>query len=94
MTLDEKAVTVRVTGTVQGVGFRDWTLREAEALGLRGWVRNETDGTVSALLVGPDDSLATMLAKLREGPRAAEVSDVAAEPADPADAPPTFRITG
>lgn len=40
------AVLVHVTGRVQGVGFRYWTLEEAVRLGIKGWVRNEPDGSV------------------------------------------------
>ena len=50
MSDDPKAVQVRITGIVQGVGFRDWTRHEAMGLGLTGWVRNEADGSVAALL--------------------------------------------
>ncbi|CAM5519386.1 acylphosphatase [Aquamicrobium terrae] len=85
------AVMVRVTGRVQGVGFRYWTLGEAEALGLAGWVRNEKDGSVAALLAGPGEAVEEMLKLLRQGPRGAVVADVAAEPAAP-DVLPGFRI--
>jgi acylphosphatase len=47
-----KAVLVRIEGSVQGVGFRAWTQSEASRLGLRGWVRNEPDGSVAAHLEG------------------------------------------
>ena len=71
------SVRVRVGGKVQGVSFRAWTRAESEALGLDGWVRNEEDGSVSALLCGPADAVETMLQRLREGPRAAAVDEVA-----------------
>ncbi len=87
-----RAVEVRVTGRVQGVGFRYWTRQEAERLGLSGWVRNEPDGSVAALLAGPDDAVAAMLDRLRQGPQGAAVADVAATPTRPADAPQDFRI--
>jgi acylphosphatase len=74
---------VRVTGRVQGVWFRAWTQERAEALGLRGWVRNEPDGSVAALIAGPEAAVAQMLVELHEGPRAAAVSRVEAEPAEP-----------
>ncbi len=85
------AVMVRVTGRVQGVGFRYWTLGEAEALGLAGWVRNEKDGSVAALLAGPGEAVEEMLKLLRQGPRGAVVADMAVEPAAP-DVLPGFRI--
>ena len=85
---------MRIRGTVQGVGFRAWTLRQAEALGVSGWVRNEADGSVTVLVAGPEDAVAAMIERLREGPRAARVSDLKTEHADPEEAPPAFRITG
>jgi len=46
-------LTARVQGTVQAVGFRYWTVRKAEELGLRGTVRNNDDGTVAVVVEGP-----------------------------------------
>lgn len=69
---------LRVEGRVQGVGYRDHCLRQAQALGLAGWVRNRRDGTVEVLLQGPADDLARMEACLRQGPRAARVDRVTA----------------
>jgi len=46
VTDDRKAVLVRITGRVQGVGFRVWTRQQAQRLGLTGWVCNEDDGSV------------------------------------------------
>jgi len=78
------AMRVRITGRVQGVGFRDWTRDRAEAHGLSGWVLNEPDGSVSALFAGPGDAVSAMLAECREGPPSAVVDDVATDPADEA----------
>jgi acylphosphatase len=64
---------------VQGVGYRDWTRREAVSRGLSGWVRNRSDGTVEALFAGDGSVVATMLTVLREGPPASRVKQVAAE---------------
>lgn len=74
---------VRITGRVQGVWFRAWTRERAEALGLRGWVRNEADGSVAALIAGPEAAVSRMLAELHEGPPAAAVDRVEAEAAEP-----------
>ncbi len=49
----EVTVRARVTGRVQGVWFRGWTEAEARRLGLAGWVKNEADGSVTALIAGP-----------------------------------------
>jgi len=83
---------VRVTGRVQGVGFRAWTHRRAEALGLSGWVRNEPDGAVTALIAGGEAPLAEMLAALNHGPSLARVDRVENTPADADEVPEGFRV--
>lgn len=90
--LPQSAVLARVTGRVQGVAFRAWTKGRARALGLTGWVRNEPDGSVSALIAGEAETVAEMVAALHQGPPHARVRDVRTEPADPKIAPPDFRI--
>ena len=74
-----ETVSVRVTGTVQGVGFRLATVRQAHMLGLRGWVRNARDGSVEALIQGTPDQVDRMLAWLRVGPPAAQVREVTSQ---------------
>lgn len=86
------ATLAHITGRVQGVGFRFWTQEEAEALGLSGWVRNEPDGSVSALLVGSPDAVAEMIRKLHAGPPGAAVVRVAINAADAGDPQNGFRI--
>ena len=66
-----------VRGRVQGVGFRYFVALEADELGLRGWVRNEPDGSVHVLAEGPRVSLERLAAALAVGPRGARVDDVA-----------------
>lgn len=70
-----------ITGKVQGVGFRDWTVRSARRLGLNGWVRNRTDGSVEALVAGPAGDVELLLASVRRGPPNARVDSVTIEPA-------------
>ena len=94
MTGNHKAVRVRITGRVQGVGFRDWTLTQASQLGLTGWVRNERDGSVTALVAGSDDTVAAMLEHFWNGPRFASVSDVGSETIVLSETPADFRIAG
>ncbi|PLP59435.1 acylphosphatase [Mesorhizobium loti] len=89
-----KALLVRIAGRVQGVGFRAWTRDEARRIGLRGWVRNEPDGSVSALIAGSNEAVAEMLKALWQGPSGADVGSVEPEPADPFDAPADFGIAG
>jgi acylphosphatase len=66
-----------VTGYVQGVGFRYFVVHKAQTLGLRGYARNLSDGSVEVLAQGPRSTLESLLTELRRGPSAAEVSDVA-----------------
>lgn len=66
-------VSFRVHGQVQGVGYRRFAAREAQALGLAGWVRNDPDGTVSGEAAGPDDALLAFRAALARGPAFASV---------------------
>jgi acylphosphatase len=78
-----RSVRLRIIGRVQGVGYRAWMMRQASASGLRGWVRNRADGSVEALVIGEDNSVAAMIEACREGPFGARVSDIAI--ADAAD---------
>lgn len=94
MAEDRKVVLARITGRVQGVSFRAWTRSEAEALGLSGWVRNEADGSVVALIVGTKIAVSHMVERLHVGPPGASVEQVYVEDADPGFAPRGFRITG
>jgi DNA ligase D-like protein (predicted 3'-phosphoesterase) len=70
---------VVVRGAVQGVGYRDATLRQARRLGLMGWVRNGEDGSVIAHAEGPGSAVEELVAFLREGPPSAAVADVEVE---------------
>lgn len=90
----ETALRVHVTGQVQGVSFRAWTQSHARSLGLEGWVKNEADGSVSALIGGPPAKVSEMVEAFHIGPRWAAVTSVETEPADPNDVPPGFRISG
>ena len=77
-----RSARLRITGRVQGVGYRAWALQRASRLGLRGWVRNRSDGSVEALMIGEDDAVARMIEACREGPFGARVSDVAISDAE------------
>ncbi|HJS33262.1 MAG TPA: acylphosphatase [Alphaproteobacteria bacterium] len=75
------AVRVRIAGRVQGVWYRGWAIDQAQARGLRGWVRNCRDGTVEALLIGAQAAIDSMIEACRRGPPAARVEQVSREPA-------------
>jgi len=74
-----KTVQIIVTGRVQGVGFRYFTVRCANDLGLCGWVRNLPDGSVETAIQGPDDKIEEMTGLLKQGPGAANVSGLEIE---------------
>lgn len=87
-----KTVLARVTGRVQGVAFRAWSRHEAERLGLTGWVRNEADGSVVALLQGPSSAVDTMTNLLRQGPPAARVEKVSVDISETPERYPDFTV--
>jgi len=80
---DPIAVQARITGRVQGVWFRGWTREQARRLDLGGWVRNQPDGSVAALFVGPEAAVTEMLELCSQGPRSARVAGVAIRPVAP-----------
>jgi acylphosphatase len=82
------ARTIRITGHVQGVFFREWTVKTATELGVTGWVRNCRDGSVEVHAIGEADLIERFLGELRQGPPAARVEAVMVEPAEPE------RVTG
>ena len=71
-----RAIRAAVRGHVQGVGFRDATVRRARELGVMGWVRNGADGSVQVHAEGSEAAVDALLAFLREGPRSAHVAEV------------------
>jgi acylphosphatase len=71
-----RSALLRITSRVQGVGYRAWVLEAAARRRLRGWVRNQSDGSVEALVIGGDDSVAAMIEACRTGPLAARVGEV------------------
>lgn len=77
-----KSVKVLISGRVQGVWFRAWTMETAQALGLSGWVRNRQDGRVEAVFSGPEAAVKSMLEAVRSGPRLARVDDIETEACD------------
>ena len=78
---DTKAVNAVISGKVQGVWYRAWTMEQAQKRGLAGWVRNRNDGTVEALFAGPADKVDDMLQACHRGPPLARVAGVAVTPA-------------
>ncbi|MBU6483627.1 MAG: acylphosphatase [Betaproteobacteria bacterium] len=70
---------VRITGIVQGVGYRDWMVAAAQDAGVDGWVRNGHDAAVEARIQGPRDACDRLLERCRRGPHAAQVDTIVVE---------------
>jgi acylphosphatase len=70
---ERERVTIRVEGVVQGVNFRQAARREAERLGIAGFARNESDGSVTIDVEGTPNDLAHFVAWCRRGPDTARV---------------------
>jgi acylphosphatase len=78
-------VRVVVSGQVQGVGYRYYTAREAQQLGVKGWVKNLISGDVEAVFTGDREAIERMLKWCHRGPSAAVVTNVAIEPCESAE---------
>ena len=84
---------VRISGRVQGVGFRWFTREVADRCGLVGWVKNLPDGSVLCEVQGPLSPLEDFLEQLREGPAFARVSEIEAEDLPAMSSPePSFDV--
>ena len=86
-----RAKRVVIAGRVQGVGYRDWMVAQARTLGVVGWVRNRSDGSVEALVYGELDAMEELLRACRRGPRMAVVSQIEEDWADPPTEPGFIR---
>lgn len=67
---------LRIAGKVQGTGYRDYVVGEAARLGVDGWIRNLSDGTVEALVSGPNRAVETLVGLCMKGSPGATVRDV------------------
>ena len=88
-----QAVRLLIRGRVQGVGFRYFTLQEAEKLGVKGSVRNRSDGSVEVIAVADPPRLEQFVGVLQRGPRFARVSGVEQETIFLDHMPTGFTIT-
>ncbi len=89
---DPRGVTIRVHGRVQGVFFRASTRSVARRLGLSGWVRNETDGSVLIEAAGPCEALQAFVDWCRHGPEGARVEAIDLDWHPAGEMPPGFAI--
>ena len=85
MTDEVITMNIRIEGDVQGMGFRDFAIREANARWLKGWVRNRTDGSVEAVASGPRSVVESFITACIKGPRGARVTAFNLMPTDPPD---------
>ncbi len=82
MSRPEEVLRLVVHGRVQGVWFRESCRQEAVAHGVRGWVTNQADGTVEAVLAGPAEAVQAVADWARTGPPQARVERIETAPAD------------
>ena len=87
--MSEVAARLIVTGRVQGVGYRWWTIGQAKRFKLRGWVRNRRDGSVEILAIGEPAAIDRLEKACLRGPEGAAPEKVTREPAE-ADASAGF----
>jgi len=80
--MPKAAVRLQIEGRVPGVGFRWWTVRQAHALHLAGWVRNRRDGSVEVLAIGEAKALKALIDACGRGPTGAEVRALTQSPAE------------
>jgi acylphosphatase len=91
--MEDRVLLLRITGLVQGVGFRAFVQAEAERLGARGWVRNRRDRSVEALVAGSPEVVGELVVACRRGPRGSQVEAVEAAEAGLETAPVgPFRV--
>ena len=82
---------LRITGRVQGVGYRDAMAVEAARLGIGGWVRNRSDGSVEAVIAGEEEGLQRLVDWARRGPPAARVDEIVSTEMTNSPAPGRFE---
>jgi acylphosphatase len=67
---------LRIEGFVQAVGYRNFVIGEAARLGIDGWIRNRSDGTVEALVSGPNAAVETLVGFCMKGPPGSTIKNV------------------
>ena len=72
-------IKLSIAGQVQGVGYRYWFAEQAQALGLKGYVKNLSTGEVEAVIAGTDSQLQEMITRSWQGPARAIVKSVIQE---------------
>jgi acylphosphatase len=83
MSDDITSLRLRIEGFVQAVGFRNFAIVEARRLGLDGWVRNRSDGTVEALVSGDNAKVELFVAAAMRGPQGSRIANIELHRAEP-----------
>jgi acylphosphatase len=83
---------IKITGTVQGVGYRVFARKEAAGLGVKGYAKNLADGGVEVLAQGSRRALGDFVDRLRQGPRSADVAEVSIVRRRPVAAYGSFEV--
>lgn len=83
MSDETTTMNIRIEGQVQGCGFRDFAMREANGRKLKGWVRNRSDGSLEAVAHGPTKVVEEFIAVCMKGPHGARVTAIDLQPTDP-----------
>lgn len=76
MAEDLVSLRIKIEGVVQGVGFRAFAVRQAEARNLNGWVRNRLDSTVEMLASGERKDIEAFITACIRGPMGAHVANI------------------
>ncbi len=90
--MDKVCRHVYLSGRVQGVGFRAFTRRNAQKLGVSGWVKNLSDGRVEAVIYGDRDKVEDLISRMETGPSLAEVEEIEVEEQKTPPAEKDFQI--
>jgi acylphosphatase len=80
---DITTLRLRIEGSVQGVGYRDFVIASARELAVNGWIRNRSDGTVEALVSAPNATVEKLVGLCMKGPPGARVANVELHKAEP-----------
>jgi len=74
--MEKQRAHLKITGRVQGVGFRNSTRRQARKLGVNGWVKNLADGSVEIMVEGQKEDVEDLIKWAKNGPRLASVHGI------------------
>lgn len=88
-----KTCRLTVTGRVQGVGYRFFAQRKASGLGLKGWVKNNMDGSVELSVQGDQDKIEILIKELQRGPMMSNVESISSHWLEE-DSYDSFQIVG